>query len=110
MSFGSAVRSFAQQAARDRAEAFGTRIRTHTTPARVITVFISPWRVERELGEHGFVETVRAQLRVQTSAAWTPSAGDEFTIVATGEVARINAVSTHPISAEIVCEVVRRNL
>lgn len=107
MSYGAAVQVFAQHAARERAEAFGTRVRTGT--GAVFTVFVSPWRVERELGEAGIIETVKAQLRVQTSCAWRPANGEEFTIVDSGEVARITSVATHPSSAEIVCDIVRRN-
>lgn len=107
MSFATSVRQFAQQAARERAEAFGTRIRTHTTPARVLTVFLSPWQVVRDIGDVGMIETVKAQLRVQTACVWQPVNGEEFTLVETGEVARVNSVATHPSSAELVCDIAR---
>lgn len=107
MSFSTSVSQFAQQAARERAQAFGTRIRTNTTPARTLTVFLSPWQVVRDIGDAGMIETVKAQLRVQTACVWQPVNGVEFTVVATGEVARINSVAAHPSSAEWVCDVAR---
>lgn len=107
MSFASAVAIFAAQAARERREAFPTRITTAEATPRTLSVFLSPWRVERELGDSGPIETVRAQLRVELTAGWSPAVGDEFTLAASEEVARINARTSHPSAAELVYEVVR---
>lgn len=107
MSFGTATLAFSRRAAQHRRESFGARIRTSTTPARTLTVFLSPWQVVREIGDVGMVETVKAQLRVETSAAWQPENGSEFTVIATGELVRVNSVSSHPSSAEIICDIAR---
>lgn len=98
---------FAAQAAKHRVDSFATRIRPAESGQREFDVFLGAIRSQVELTDHGPATLDRAQLRVRLTTAWTPKKDGEFTVARTGDRFRINAVASHPSSAEWVCDCVK---
>ncbi|HSV73465.1 MAG TPA: hypothetical protein VLH79_06875 [Chthonomonadales bacterium] len=115
MSFATSVQAFATQAARERQALALTTVQPYTGAGAAaldgapVAVFLSPIRIERELGEAGFITLHKASLRVLKTGTWSPAEGTEFVVVATGDRYRCNSATgaDTDFSAEIVCDVVR---
>lgn len=114
MSFASAARRFAAQAAREMTHLSPATIQPYATDGTTvdgdpICVFLSPVRAEREIAENGFVIIHRAQLRVPKTPGWAPVEGLEFTRPSTSERFRCNTAigADSAFAAEIVCDVIR---
>lgn len=117
MSFATAQRRFAAQAARHLGTLRPVTVQPYTgtgyatADGSPLSVFLSAVRTEREITPTGFVVVHTAELRVVKTARWQPAEGVEFVRTDTSERFRCRtAVGAHDaFAAEIVCSVVRLN-
>lgn len=115
MSFASGVRAFAAQAAKERRALSLATVQPYTGAGMTtadgdpVSVFLSAVREVGEVGENGFINLQRAELRVLKTCRWQPSEGVEFVDMARGDRFRVDTATgaSSAFAAEIVCQVIR---
>lgn len=115
MSFAKSMQNFATQAARSLQAVNRVSVQPYTGAGYAdvdgdpVSVFLSAWKVERTLGETGFILETKAQLRVLKTCRWVPAEGKEAVDLRTDTRFRCNTATgaDDAHAAEIVCEVVK---